>query len=135
MDEIQNELKHYGVLGMKWGVRRYQNKDGTLTSKGKKRYSDSEAKQKEKEKFLNDRMNARNKTLATFNEKQNEAVINKIVSGGEKDVLRMLDRMDSQKMSFDEAFEEMETRRAKILLAQVLASVGILTVGALISAS
>lgn len=33
-----NELVHYGVLGMKWGVRRYQNKDGSLTAKGKKRY-------------------------------------------------------------------------------------------------
>lgn len=33
-----NELRHYGVLGMKWGVRRYQNKDGTLTTQGKKRY-------------------------------------------------------------------------------------------------
>lgn len=32
------ELHHYGILGMKWGVRRFQKKDGTLTSEGKKRY-------------------------------------------------------------------------------------------------
>ena len=32
-----NELMHHGILGMKWGVRRYQNKDGSLTPAGKKR--------------------------------------------------------------------------------------------------
>ena len=36
-----NELYHYGVKGQKWGVRRYQNKDGSLTSLGKKRCSKS----------------------------------------------------------------------------------------------
>ena len=34
----QNELYHHGIKGMRWGVRRFQNKDGTLTSAGKKRY-------------------------------------------------------------------------------------------------
>lgn len=31
-------LAHHGIRGMRWGVRRYQNSDGTLTSEGKKRY-------------------------------------------------------------------------------------------------
>lgn len=34
---MEEHLMHYGILGMKWGIRRYQNKDGTLTAEGRKR--------------------------------------------------------------------------------------------------
>lgn len=36
--ETSQELQHWGIKGQKWGIRRYQNPDGTLTEAGKKRY-------------------------------------------------------------------------------------------------
>jgi hypothetical protein len=52
----QHYLRHWGIKGMKWGVRRYQNKDGSLTDLGKKRMYremyDTESKDpKERKKY------------------------------------------------------------------------------------
>lgn len=55
------ELKHYGVLGMKWGIRRYQNKDGSLTRAGKKRQAANLEKAKQDE--IREREEKRSKLL------------------------------------------------------------------------
>ena len=44
---MNNNLQHHGIKGQKWGVRRFQNKDGSLTPEGKKRYDDEPGERKE----------------------------------------------------------------------------------------
>ena len=61
---MENELEHWGTKGMRWGIRRYQNKDGTLTPAGKKRYESELAKLKKEERVLKNRQ----KSQAKFDE-------------------------------------------------------------------
>lgn len=47
---MENNLQHHGIPGQKWGVRRFQNKDGSLTTAGKKRVKDENSTVKDERK-------------------------------------------------------------------------------------
>ena len=57
----ENTLSHHGIKGQKWGVRRFQNSDGSLTPAGEKRYGTKEERMRAREKSKEDR--ARSKEL------------------------------------------------------------------------
>ena len=46
------DLSHHGIKGQRWGIRRFQNKNGTLTAKGKKRYNNTTSKPKSKHRIM-----------------------------------------------------------------------------------
>ena len=85
-----NALMHYGVLGMKWGVRRYRNSDGSLTPAGKKRQEKQDAKWEKRnpekanqaKKLRSDVIESKTKSLETYNKllKDDTAARDKAIS-------------------------------------------------------
>lgn len=64
LDKITyDEIKHHGIKGQKWGVRRYQNEDGSLTAKGKQRYGTKENFEKQYPEDVKRNVKAAKKTV------------------------------------------------------------------------
>ena len=98
MESWREELYHHGILGQKWGVRRFQNEDGSLTSKGKSRYKDSgtqsgSAKQTNSDKPISKRTAA----LQELNEKHEK--FKRSVANGKSKVDKLLSRFEVYSLS------------------------------------
>lgn len=66
-DEGNVYIAHHGIMGQKWGIRRYQNKDGTLTPEGLKRYQRFDSKSFKKEKSEQYEKEGRSKLMSKVN--------------------------------------------------------------------
>lgn len=71
---MDNELYHYGIQGMRWGVRRFQNSDGTFTAAGKKRYN------KELESYRADKKKLAEETRKFERVKKNKEKVEKLLA-------------------------------------------------------
>lgn len=103
-------LYHHGILGMKWGVRRFQNKDGSLTSAGKKRYGDGDGDsssrdsgQSKKKKFSISKKSGGKDTEEKTKEEQTKeeyeaAKQQALKSGSAKEVLKYKGDLTQQEM-------------------------------------
>lgn len=99
-----DELTHWGIKGMRWGVRRYQNSDGSLTDAGKKRYTSEMQSLREKERSLKkrqaakdkiDNLNAKRKALEEWEDELN----------GKKPSSRPLRKKTASEMTNEELWE------------------------------
>lgn len=143
-DKYYKEFYHAGIKGMKWGVRRYQNADGTLTEAGKRRYARDlkglSKKQKDKyegdaDKWVKEDME-RTKKLADSSKNLADTLNSSVQNSGVRKKTRMdLTHMTDQEMrnrinrellerQYNDIFAPQKVSRGKEFMSKTLSAVG-----------
>lgn len=96
------DIEHHGVKGQKWGRRRYQNPDGTLTELGKRRYQKAEAREEIKAQKKLDKETARSNKAAAKLAKEEEATAKKkeylLTKGSKEEVYKNRDLFTNEEL-------------------------------------
>jgi len=115
------ELYHYGVKGMRWGIRRYQNKDGSLTPAGEKRLAEYKSKEADRvtKKYQVEKLSAKQiKLEREFEEKNDTYTLNKLTRARYRvykaQTMEFLEKRKLDSMTY----EEMKNERAEVRRAR-----------------
>lgn len=120
---VEAFLAHHGIKGQKWGVRRYQNKDGSLTSAGRKKYQKADEVYKNRKSYLSTNSYKYRKDLAEGFESEAAKKFLTSTSGtqdwnrsrvrgnlGDKGILNVAKRLDKGQ-SFEKAYQHEKIRK------------------------
>lgn len=116
------ELKHYGIKGQKWGKRRYQNADGSLTPAGKERYGSKEDFEKQYpedvKKSINKAKSGLNKASGVV-DKAKDSNAKKVKKAQEEQIKRDVAKMSDQelqkivnRLNMEERYKQVMNSRA-----------------------
>ena len=106
-----SDLRHHGIKGQKWGVRRFQNSDGSLTPAGAKRYSADDYKS------ALDKVNKADKTLKDVKKMRNEAEAKTYEKKIKYDLSKMSDKDLQQavnRLNMEERYTQVMAQRHRL---------------------